>query len=274
MHLTKNTPEISDWLDLSGRVCVITGGGSGIGEGTARHFAALGAVVAVLDRNLQNASAVAASIEQGGGRAIAIEVDVSNEDAVAAAAHRVLSELGSCEVLVNNAAVRQPGAIITLGLKEWNRLLSVNLTGALICSQVFGQQMIEAGQGGSIVNVASVMGSNPSLNNGVYSVGKAGLKMLSRVLSLELSEHGIRSNVVSPGFVRTAGNEGIYEDPAVVLAREQLVPAARIGTPQDMAQVIAFLASDRASYVTGQELIVDGGLSQTFMSRIPKGVRK
>ncbi len=272
--MTQNTAEILDWLGLSGRVCVVTGGGGGIGEGTARHLAALGAAVAVLDWNGKIAADVAASIEQSGGRAIAVEVDVSNEDAVAVAGERVQKELGACEVLVNNAAVRQPGAIINLGLKEWNRLLSVNLTGSLICSQVFGQQMIAAGQGGSIVNVASIMGSNPGLNNGVYSVGKAGLKMLSRVLSLELAEHGIRSNVVSPGFVRTPANEKAYQDAEVTLAREQLVPAARIGTAEDMAHVIAFLASGRASYVTGQELIVDGGLSQTFMSRIPKGSRK
>ncbi len=272
--MTQKSPETSDWLGLAGRVCVVTGAGGGIGEGTARHLAALGAPVAVLDWNGKLATDVAAAIVQSGGRAIAIECDVSNEEAVAAAAERVLKELGPCEVLVNNAAVRQPGAIISLGLKEWNRLLSINLTGSLICSQVFAQQMVAAGKGGSIVNVASIMGSNPGAGNGVYSVAKAGLKMLSRVLSLELSEHGIRSNVVSPGFVRTPANERAYQDAEVTQAREKLVPAARIGTAEDMAHSIAFLASDRASYVTGQELIVDGGLGQTFMSRVPKGSRK
>jgi len=263
--------ETEAWLGIADRVCVVTGGGSGIGAGTARELAAIGARVAILDRDGKAALTVAAEIEGAGGRVIGVEADVSRTDAVAKAAEQVRRELGACQVLVNNAAlVGYAGALMDVDLEQWNRMLAVNVTGALICTRAFGQQMIAARQGGSIVNVASICGHLPLANGGAYSVGKAGLLMMTRMLALELAEHGIRCNSVSPGLVHTPATEMAYGDKAVGEGRRRMVPTGRVAGPADLANVIAFLASDRAGYVNGQDILVDGGLSQTLMSLVPK----
>ena len=259
------------WLDLAGRVCVVTGGGSGIGAGTARELAANGACVAVLDCDADSAAAVAAGIERTGGRAISLTADVASADAIAAAAQQVTLQLGACDVLVNNAAlVGYAGPLMDADLERWDRMLAVNLTGALICTRAFGRQMIDAGRGGSIVNVASICGHMPMAQGGVYSVGKAGLMMMTRLLALELAEHRIRCNSVSPGLVRTPATEVAYDDAEMGEARRRMVPAGRVAEAADMANVIAFLASDRSGYVDGQDILVDGALSQTLMSYVPK----
>lgn len=261
------------WLGLAGRVCVVTGAGSGIGAGTARYLAAAGAHLAVLDRDEDAAARVAAEIQAHGGRAIALAADVSDAQAVTVAAARVEQELGPCRILVNNAAVRNGETLLDIGPQAWNRVLSVNLTGALLCTQAFARQMIAAGTGGSLVHIASITAHHPQRRHNAYTVSKAGLVQLSLALSLELAPHGIRSNVVSPGFTRTPANEHSYRDPQVAAARRSLVPAGRIGTPVDMAQVIAFLASDRAEYVNGQDVAVDGGFVNSLMLQVPEAPR-
>ena len=262
------------WLGLAGQVCVVTGGGSGIGAETARRFASAGALVAVLDRDADAAAAVAAEIGATGRRAIAVVADIGSAETVKAAADRVLRELGPCRVLVNNAAVRHRDALIDIGLDAWNRVLGVNLTGALVCTQAFAGQMIAAAQGGSIVHVASILGHHPQPESGAYSVSKAGLIMLSRLLSLELARHRIRSNVVSPGFTRTPHTQASYVDPETAAGRLRMVPAGRVAEPADLADVIAFLASDRAGYIDGQDILVDGGLANTLMSLVPRASGK
>jgi NAD(P)-dependent dehydrogenase (short-subunit alcohol dehydrogenase family) len=260
-----------DWLNLAGRVCVVTGAGSGIGAGVARELAAAGASVAVLDLNAGAAAAVALDIQRSGGRAISVAADVSRPDAIVAAAERVQAALGPCHVLVNNAAmVRVAGALMDISLEICKQVLAVNLSGALICTQAFGRQMITAAKGGSIVNVASITGHHPLPNGNAYGVGKSGTMMMSRVLSVELAQHRIRSNVVSPGLVHTRATERAYLDPVTSEQRQKMVPAGRIGDPIDLANIIAFLASDRASYITGQDIVVDGGLSQMLMALVPR----
>lgn len=259
----------SDWLALDGRVCVITGAGSGIGAEAARQLAALGAAVAVLDCDGNAASSVAQELVRSGGRAIGVQADVSNAASVAAAAAQVLAELGPCRVLVNNAAVRHRSNLLEIGLDAWNRLQGVNLAGALICTQAFAPQMIAAGQGGSLVHVASVVGHNPQVGSGAYCVSKAGLLMMSRVLALELAQHRIRSNTVSPGFTRTPPHEASFQDAQLTAARERMVPAGRIALPIDLANVIAFLASERSSYINGEDVLVDGGMDQTLINAFP-----
>ncbi|WP_093178769.1 SDR family NAD(P)-dependent oxidoreductase [Variovorax sp. YR266] len=259
------------WLGLEGRVCVVTGAGRGIGAGVAHELARHGAHVAVLDRDAASADAVAAEIASAGGRSIGLAADVTQQDAIAAAAERVQRELGACHVLVNNAAlVGYAGPLMDADLNQWNRMLDVNVTGTLICTRAFGRQMIVAGQGGAIVNVASICGHLPLTHGGVYSVGKAGLLMLTRMLALELAEHGVRCNSVSPGLVRTPATEAAYGDSEVAEARRRLVPIRRISEPEDLATVIAFLASDRAGYVDGQDVLVDGALSQSLMGWVPR----
>jgi NAD(P)-dependent dehydrogenase (short-subunit alcohol dehydrogenase family) len=263
--------EVPAWLDLAGIVCVVTGGGSGIGAASARELAAHGAAIAVLDRDASAAAAVADGIERSGGRAIHLAADVTRDDAVAAAAEHVHLQLGACQVLVNSAGlVGYAGPLMDADMTQWARMLAVNVTGALNCTQAFGRQMIDAGFGGSIVNIASICGHLPLADGGVYSVGKAGLMMLTRMLALELAAYRIRCNSVSPALVRTPATEVAYCDAEVGEARRRMVPAGRVAEPEDVANVVAFLASDRSSYIDGQDIMVDGALSQTLMSMIPK----
>jgi NAD(P)-dependent dehydrogenase (short-subunit alcohol dehydrogenase family) len=268
--MTEKNHLAATWLGLENRVCVVTGGGSGIGAETARQLAAAGAAVAVLDRDDEGAAEVAEHIVRAGGRALCIAADVTCAEAVAEAASRLEREFGACQVLVNNAGVLDGGALMAMDMDKWNQLMSVNLTGSLRCIQAFGGQMIAAKCGGSIVNVASIAGHYPLPYGGAYSVSKAGVMMLSRLLTVELAQHGIRSNVVSPALVRTPLSEFSYRDPAVARQRAQMVPAGRVCDPAELAATILFLASDRASYINGQEILVDGGLSQTWMSLIPR----
>jgi len=154
-------------------------------------------------------------------------------------------------------------------MEDWNRLLAVNLTGYLLCSQAFGKAMIERGRGAS-VHTASIVGSQAQGFSGAYSVSKAGVLMLSKQLAVEWGPHGVRSNVMSPGLVRTPMSESFSQDPNVTQRRSAAIPLGRIGTPEDMAQVVLFLASDRAGFVNGQEIIVDGGFEHMLMSLVPR----
>ncbi len=208
---------------------------------------------------------MAAEIEHSGGRAIGVHADVGDATSVAAAAGRVLKELGPCRALVNNAAIRHRQMLMDMDMEAWNRVLSVNLTGALLCTKAFATQMIGAGKGGSLIHVASLVAHFPQGGSGAYCASKGGLITLSRTLTLELGEHGIRSNVVSPGMVRTPANESVYQDPERAAARARMVPTGRVGIPGDLANVIAFLASDRSNYINAEEILVDGGVSSTLM---------
>lgn len=265
-----NTPSSYDWLGLKDTVCAVTGAGSGIGAEVARQLATAGARVAILDQNHEAATEVAMEIAREGNTARAIRTDVADTASVAGAASEVLEHLGPCRVLVNNAAIRHRAGLVDIRLEDWNRILSVNLTGALLCTQAFSAHMVAAGQGGSIIHVSSLVSHHPQFDGGAYSASKAGLNMMSRTLALALGQHQIRSNVVSPGFVVTPANAASYRDPVIAQARRDMVPARRIADPVDLANVILFLASERSSYVDGQEIQVDGGVSLTAMSRTPK----
>ena len=190
-------------------------------------------------------------------------------ESVAAAAEAVEKSLGPCGILVNTAAILRSGGLDTLSLAEWNTTLAVNLTGYFLCAQTFGRQMRKLGRG-SLVHVASVAGSNAQGFSGAYSVSKAGVVMLSRQLASEWGPQGIRSNVVSPGLVVTPMSQAFYDTPGVTERRTAVVPMRRIGAPQDMADAILFLASDRASYINGDEITVDGGFTRTIMNLVPR----
>ena len=259
----------ASWLQLEDKVCVVTGAAGGIGAEIAREFAAVGAKVALLDRDEKGAIEVAAAIAESGAEAIAIGCDITDKASVDRAAEAVERALGRCDVLVNNAAAIYADALMNIDLAKWNQLMAVNLGGFLLCSQAFGRQMI-AGDGGSMVHVASISGRVPQPYSGPYSVSKAGVKMLSQLLAVELGEHGIRSNVVSPAMVRTPMSEVIYQNLEVLKKREQIVPARRISGPRDIAEVVVYLASPRSGYVSGQDVLVDGGLSTAWLTLIPR----
>jgi NAD(P)-dependent dehydrogenase (short-subunit alcohol dehydrogenase family) len=257
------------WLGLTDRVCVVTGAGGGIGAEVALQLLAAGARVALLDRDVGLLEARAAAFDASENRVIRLACDVTSVESVQAAAARIARDWGPAALLVNNAGSLYADALMDISLDKWNQLLSVNLTGYLVCAQAFGRQMIGSG-GGAMVHIASISATVPQPYSGAYSVSKAGVRMLSQQLAVELGEHGIRSNVVSPAMIRTPMSEGIYQDPAVRLRREQIVPAGRISTPADIAGAVLFLASERASYISGQEFLIDGGLTQAWLGLIPR----
>jgi NAD(P)-dependent dehydrogenase (short-subunit alcohol dehydrogenase family) len=258
------------WLQLENKVCVVTGGAGGIGAEVGRQLAAAGAKVALLDRNEQGAVEVARSIAAAGGMAIGVGCDVTAKTAVDAAAAEVQRQFGRCDVLVNNAAALHAAALLDVEIAAWNRVMNVNLNGYLLCTQAFARQMVDAGNGGSIVHVSSLAGHEPQPYSGPYSVSKAGVAMLSRLLAVELGEYRIRSNVVSPAMIRTPLSEHMYSNAEVLQIREAIVPAHRISEPRDIAEIVLFLASDRSSYVNGQDILADGGLSAAWLTLIPR----
>ncbi len=259
----------ADWLGLVGKTAAITGAGGGIGRALAVNFASVGVRVVLLDRSEAEAKESAREVERIGGAAHVVACDVSDPDNVAKAAAASLAAFGPADILVNNAALLRPGSLDTLSFAEWNALLSVNLTGYFLCSQAFGAQMRAKGDG-AIVHVASISGSHPQGSSGAYSVSKAGIVMLSRQIAVEWGPAGVRSNVVSPGMVETPMSRAFYETPGVREKRSAVVPMRRIAQPQDMADAALFLASGRASYVTGEEILVDGGYGRMVMNMIPR----
>ncbi len=259
----------SDWLGLSGRVCVVTGGGGGIGRAVALSLARAGARVAAIDLDERGLEVTRTELFEISSDHVVTRCDTSSVDSVTAASETIEKALGPCRVLVNTAAVLRPGGLENLSLAEWNAVLSVNLTGYFLCARIFGRQMRALGRG-SLVHVASISGSHAQAQSGAYSVSKAGVIMLSRQLASEWGPQGIRSNVVSPGMVITPMSQSFYDTPGVTARRAAVVPSRRIGMPQDIADAILYLASDRSSYVNGDEITVDGGYANMLMNLVPR----
>ena len=260
---------MSDWLDLKGRVVAITGAGGGLGAEMARAFAAEGAHTVLLEYDLPRAEAVAAELRKQGGQSLAIACDTGDASSVTAAAERAGNEIGPADALINTAAILRPGALETLSVADWNAQIAVNLTGYLLCAQAFGRAMLERGRG-ALVHVSSIAATEPQPFSGAYSVTKAGTAMLSRQLAYEWGPRGVRSNALAPGLVRTPMSEAFYQAPGVAERRAAMLPLRRVATPKDMADVALWLCSERSSYVTGQEIVVDGGLAQTIMGSVPR----
>lgn len=258
-----------DWLGLSGQVCTVTGAAGGIGKAIAAEFVAAGALVALVDRDQDLAKAAATEIDPSGERAFAFACDVSDIGSIRDIESSIKQRMGMCTLLVNNAAILKQGALENIAIEDWNTLLDVNLTGYLRCSQVFGAGMLARGQG-ALVHVASISATHPQAFSGAYSPGKAAVAMLSRQLAFEWGPRGVRSNVVSPGMIETPLSASFYSVPGIRERRAAVVPMRRTGHPQDIASAVVFLASQRAGYVNGQELLVDGGYAQTLMSHIPR----
>lgn len=237
---------------FDGRQVVVTGGGSGIGAATCRLFAKEGASVTVLDRNADDAAMVAAEI--GGRMAV---VDVRDADAMSAAITDAALAMGGLTDLINNAGAGMAKPLLDTTDKEWALLIGVNLTGTFHGIRAAGPIMLEAGKG-SIVNNASLTGIRPTRGEGPYSAAKAGVLNLTQNAALELAP-AVRVNAVAPGMIRTPLTEIIDTNPAWRAAAESGTPLARMGSAEEVAEVIAFLASDAAAYITGHTIVVDGG---------------
>jgi glucose 1-dehydrogenase len=246
--------------ELDGKVALVTGAGTGIGHAIASRFGHEGARVAVNYRgSAEPAERLASELTEAGARSIAVQADVSKSSEVGAMVERVVSELGPITVLVNNAGVEEAAPFLELDEESWNRVLAVNLTGAFLCAQACARVMREAG-GGAIVNISSVHEDLPFLENTAYCAAKGGLRMLMRNAAVELAEFGIRVNNIAPGPIATPINREALEDPETLALLRRVVPLARWGEPEEVAEVALFLASDRSAYVTGATYSVDGGL--------------
>lgn len=259
----------TSWLDLHAKICTVTGGASGIGEAIAHELARHGAKVVVLDRNVEGAHRVAEAIGQIGGTAIAMECDTTELSSIESAASRVLSQWGNCHALVNNAGMLRAASLAQVSAQDWNDVLAVNLTGYLLCAQAFGAQMRATGAG-SIVNIASIAGVTPQSHSGAYSASKAGVLLMSRQLAVEWGTAGVRSNAICPGMIRTPLSAKFYEEPGFEAKRALVTASRRIGEPQDIANVAAFLASPRSAYINAAEILVDGGMSSMLMDMVPR----
>ncbi|MCX7227903.1 MAG: 2-hydroxycyclohexanecarboxyl-CoA dehydrogenase [Burkholderiales bacterium] len=249
---------------FTGRVVVVTGGGGGIGGATCRRFGAEGARVAVLDQNLETAEATAAAVREAGGTAAAFRCDITERASVDAAIAGVRTELGPIDVLVNNAGWDIFKPFTKTEPAHWDRLIAINLTGALHMHHAVLPGMVER-RSGRIVNVSSDAARVGSSGEAVYAACKGGLVAFSKTIAREHARHGITVNVVCPGPTQTALFEdykaGAGNPEKLIDAFTRSIPLGRIGQPEDLPGAILFFASDDAGYVTGQVLSVSGGLT-------------
>ena len=262
-------PAMHDWLKLGGKVCVVTGAGSGIGASISAHLCQQGARVAMLDRDAEALHKTADVLRLKGGDVLSVVCDISSQDEVSSAAAKVLGQWQVCDVLVNNAGLLRAGSLSDVSLQDWQHVLNVNLTGYLLCSRAFVEPMKTAGRG-SVVNIASISGIFPQSGSGAYSASKAGVLQMSRQMAVEWGPLGIRSNAVCPGMIRTALSAKFYEVPGFEAKRAAVTASRRVGEADDIANVALFLASERSAYVNGAELVVDGGMQCMLMDMVPR----
>ena len=247
---------------MTERLALVTGGGSGIGAAIARAASRAGYRVASMDAQADAAAAMAREL----GNAVALPCDVTDELAVDAA----LASLGATpDLLVNNAGIVKFGHLVDMSVKDFRRVLEVDLVGVYILSRAVGLMMRARGQG-NIVNISSINAITPSLGTNAYAAAKGGLVTMTKLLALELGPHGVRVNSVSPGFVDGGMSTAVFANPRTRDIRTKAVPLRRLGSTEDIAQAVMFLASDAAAYVHGQDLGVDGGLVHSLLSQIPR----
>jgi NAD(P)-dependent dehydrogenase (short-subunit alcohol dehydrogenase family) len=242
------------------RRAIVTGAGSGIGRATALRLAADGCDVGITYRaNARGAQEVVAELRDRGRAAACVELDLGEPSAAQRAVDTLAERLGGVDVLVNNAGVNRRATALEETIAGFEHTLAVNLVGPWACAQAAARHMINAGRGGRIVNVTSVLAFVALDGGGAYGAAKAGLELLTKVLALELAPHGIKVNAVAPGHTATPMNYGPDDLAGATIARP-VIPAARAAVPDEIAAAIAFLASPAASYATGASLLVDGGL--------------
>lgn len=248
-------------MKLAGKIALVTGAGRGIGRGIAEVLAEHGADVAVNDIELgeKGALSVVEAIQAKGRRSIAVQADVSRRDAVESMFQSVWDELGLVDILVNNAGIETIVPMLDMNDEQWTRVNDVNLRGPWLCSQIFCRHAIAAGRKGTIVNIGSIQAAKILPGRTHYAPSKLAIEALTRNTSAEMMPHGIRVNCVHPGFVATDMTAWIMKDPAILSTIVAQISAGRAGEPRDIANVVAFLASEESSYVTGQSIHVDGG---------------
>ncbi|MDB5430875.1 MAG: short-chain dehydrogenase/reductase [Caulobacter sp.] len=245
---------------FDGKTVLVTGGAGGIGLAIATRFAGEGARVVVADLNGAQAEAAAAGINETGGRAMGVAVDVSDASQVQAMVDGAARHFGGVDVAVCAAGRMSPNVdFLDLEEAEWKSVLDVNLTGAFLVGKAVARRMLADRRGEAIIHISSVGGVLGVPTQAPYCVSKAGLGMLTKVMALSLAPHGIRVNAVGPGPIRTAMTSALEDDPAMLQLMMSRTPIGRLGEPDEIASIVLFLASAEAAYIAGQTLYADGG---------------
>jgi 3-oxoacyl-[acyl-carrier protein] reductase len=244
---------------LAGRCALVTGASRGIGAAIALRLAAEGASVAVNYSGSRDAALqVAAAIEEAGGHAVTLQADVSDPAAATALVEAAVSELGALDIVVNNAGITRDGLLVRMSDEDWASVIATNLTGVFSVTRAAGKVMMKA-RSGSIINISSVVGVAGNAGQVNYSAAKAGVIGLTKSVARELAPRGVRCNAVAPGFIETDMTGALTPAQRDAILGE--IALGRLGNAADVASAVAFLASDDASYVTGQVLTVDGGMT-------------
>lgn len=250
--------ELTLKADLSGQVAIVTGASQGLGKAVAIGLAMNGATVACMARNAEKLAATVTEIEAAGGKAVVLACDVTDREAAAAAIQGVADEHGRLDILVNNAGITRDKTMRGMSDEEWDSVIATNLTSCFVCCRAAAGIMRKK-KYGRIINMASISGliGNPGQAN--YSASKAGMIGMTRTMSKELVNRGVTVNAVAPGFIASEMTDSI---PAGILDEvKKSIPAKRIGNPEDVAAAVLFLASRDAGYISGQTIVVDGGMT-------------
>ena len=246
-------------MDFTGKVALVTGGSRGIGRAICVELARLGANVALCYAgNAQSAEETVSACEAFGVKALAVQCDVSDAQAVAGLVDAAIKEFGRIDILVNNAGITRDGLLMTMKEENFDAVLDTNLKGAFLCMKAVTRPMMKQ-RYGRIVNLSSVVGLHGNAGQVNYAASKAGVIGMTKSAAKELATRGITVNAVAPGFIDTVMTEALPENARMGLL--STIPAGRLGAAEEVAKVVAFLASDEAAYVTGQVLAVDGGMS-------------
>jgi NAD(P)-dependent dehydrogenase (short-subunit alcohol dehydrogenase family) len=247
-------------FSLEGDVAVVTGAAQGLGKQMATALAEMGADVAIADVNHSKAAETAAELD-GATEVIPVEVDVTDEASVEAMVEGVTDRLGPIDVLVNNAGIVENSPAEETPIESWRRVLAVNLDGVFLCAKHVGQRMLDRGEG-RIVNIASMSGFDVNVpqKQASYNTTKAGVSMLTKSLAVEWADRGVRVNAIAPGYMRTdLVDEVLEENPEMEETWLENTPMGRLGRPEELRELVVYLASDAASYMTGSTVVMDGG---------------
>ena len=244
-------------MELQNKVALVTGGAQGIGKTISEELVQNGAHVVLGDVNLEGAQATAEAINNNGGSASAVKIDVSNPAEVKQVFDSILKDKKPIDIMINNAGITRDGLMIRMKEADWDRVLNINLKGTFLCSQQAAKQMMKQ-KSGAIVNISSIVGVMGNFGQANYSASKAGVIGLTKTLAREVASRGIRVNAVAPGFIDTEMTRVLDESVRQKLIEQ--IPLAKLGLPEDVARCVAFLVSDRSSYITGQVINVNGGM--------------